>query len=139
MASTKAQVNVERVLQEMARIAFFDARKLFDDSGAPLDISALDDDTAAVVVGCDVVSVGNAEMGVGQIRKIKLADKGKGLEMLARHLAMFKDVLEVKVDAVEELRAFLGEVSRLPISSAQAAVKPASDGTLEIDTAKPLK
>ncbi len=139
MASTKAQVNVERVLQEMARIAFFDARKLFDDSGAPLDISALDDDTAAVVVGCDVVTVGNAEMGVGQIRKIKLADKGKGLEMLARHLAMFKDVLEVKVDAVEELRAFLGEVSRLPISSAQAAIKPAGDGTLEIDTDKPLK
>lgn len=138
MATTKAQVNVDRVLQEMARIAFFDARKLFDATGAPLDITALDDDTAAVIVGCDVVTVGNADMGVGQVRKIKLADKGKGLEMLARHLAMFKDVLEVKVDAVEELRAFLGEVSRLPISSASAAVKPAGDGTDEIDTANSL-
>ncbi len=117
MSANKAEISVERVLQEMARMAFFDARKLFDADGMPLPVDQLDDDTAAAVVGVDVVTVGNQDMGVGQVRKIKLADKGKGLEMLARHLSMFKDTVDIKIDAVEQLRSFLSAGSRLPIAT----------------------
>ncbi|WP_310715492.1 terminase small subunit, partial [Burkholderia multivorans] len=47
-------ITQDRVLRELARIAFFDPRKLFDSDGRPLPISELDDDTAAAIAGLDV-------------------------------------------------------------------------------------
>ncbi|WP_310731021.1 terminase small subunit, partial [Burkholderia multivorans] len=47
-------ITQDRVLRELARIAFFDPRKLFDADGRPLPISELDDDTAAAIAGLDV-------------------------------------------------------------------------------------
>lgn len=84
-------LTIERVLLERKRQAFFDARKLFDSTGKPLPIHALDDDTAAAIVGLDVCQVGNAEMGFGEVLKLKLADKNASLTALERHLGMYAD------------------------------------------------
>jgi phage terminase small subunit len=78
----KLDVTAERVLQERARIAFFDPRKLFDAQGKPLPIHELDDDTAAVVAGYE------HDAGV---TKVKLADKNASLTALEKHLGMYKD------------------------------------------------
>jgi len=45
--SKRTEITQERVLQEYARLAFMDPRKLFDGTGAPRPIHELDDDTAA--------------------------------------------------------------------------------------------
>lgn len=84
----KLRITAERVLTERARIAFFDPRKLFREDGSPKPIVELDDDAAAVVAGLDVASAGNAEIGVGQILKIKLADKNAALTALEKHLGL---------------------------------------------------
>lgn len=93
--ANKLEITAERVLAEIARLAFFDARNLFRDDGSPIPVKQLDDDSARAIVGMDVVHVGNAEMGVGQVNKIKLADKKGALELLGRHLALFKDTLKI--------------------------------------------
>lgn len=95
--SEKVEITQERVLKEYARLAFMDPRKLFDNTGAPLPIQNLDDDTAAAIVGLDVVQVGNSEVGVGDVLKYKLADKKGALDSVARHLGMFNDKLDVTV------------------------------------------
>ncbi len=101
--SEKVEITQERVLKEYARLAFLDPRKLFDNTGAPLPIRDLDDDTAAAIIGLDVVQVGNAEVGVGDVLKYKMADKKGALDSVARHLGMFNDKLDVKVtDALAE-------------------------------------
>lgn len=101
--SKKVEITQERVLQEYARIAFFDPRKVFDSTGAPRQIHELDDDTAAAIVGLEVVQVGNAEVGVGDVLKYKMADKKGALDSVARHLGMFNDKLDLKVtDALAE-------------------------------------
>lgn len=101
--SKRTEITQERVLQEYARLAFMDPRKLFDGTGAPRPIHELDDDTAAAIVGLDVVQVGNAEVGVGDVLKYKLADKKGALDSVARHLGMFNDKLDLKVtDALAE-------------------------------------
>lgn len=101
--SKKAEITQERVLQEYARLAFFDPRKVFNSTGAPKLIHELDDDTAAAIVGLDVVQVGNSEVGVGDVLKYKLADKKGALDSVARHLGMFNDKLDLKVtDALAE-------------------------------------
>ena len=86
-------VTADRVIQEYARIAFFDPRKLFEDNGSPRDISCLDDETAAALVGLDVyeeyVGVGEDRQLAGYTKKYKVADKLRALEALGKHLGIF--------------------------------------------------
>lgn len=93
----RTEITQDMVLREYARIGFFDPRKLFDETGRPLPIGQLDDDTAAVISGVDVATIGNAEQGVGEILKLKLADKKGALDSIARHLGMFNDKLDLGV------------------------------------------
>lgn len=86
-------ITADRVLQEYARIAFFDPRKLFEDSGTPKDISCLDDDTAAALAALDVyeefVGTGEDRHLAGYTKKYKLFDKLRALEALGKHLGVF--------------------------------------------------
>lgn len=95
--SAATGIEADRVLREIARLAFFDIRKLFNDDGTPKQVNELDEDTAAVISGIDVMSVGNADVGAGQVLKIRLADKLKALEQAGRHLKLFVDRVEVEV------------------------------------------
>lgn len=105
--SEKTGITIERVLKERARLAFFDPRKLFNSDGSPKSIHELDDDTAAVLAGIDVVNIGNDEMGAGQVLKIKLSDKTSSLTALERHLGMYNDKMthDITVNPAAELEA----------------------------------
>jgi phage terminase small subunit len=102
-------ITSDRVLKEIARLAFFDPRKLLNADGTPKSIHELDDDTAAAVAGIDIVTRGNEDLGYADIMKVKLADKSKNLELLGRHLKLFTDKIEVDVsdslaDRIKEAR-----------------------------------
>lgn len=87
-------ITLERTLREIARIAFFDPRRMFDKDGRPLAITELDDDTAAVVSGLDVLEEyegqGEDRRLVGHVKKWKLADKKGTLDMLMKHLGEYR-------------------------------------------------
>lgn len=88
------ELTEERVAREVARISFFDARKMFRADGSPLAITELDDDTAAAIVGLEVLEqyegVGESRTLVGHIKKYKIADKNSALDKAAKILGMFK-------------------------------------------------
>lgn len=88
-------VSQERIAKELARLGLFDIRKLVRNDGTPLGLHELDEDTARAIVAIDVVSIGNADVGVGQVLKLKLADKGANLERLAKLLGYFTDKVEL--------------------------------------------
>lgn len=95
---TRTHIDQDRVLQELARIAFFDARKLFTPDGYPLEITALGDDEAAAIAGIDIVVERTDEGGrdaFSSVRKYKIADKLSALQAAMRHLGMFKDKVEL--------------------------------------------
>lgn len=94
-AAAKNEVTVERIVREFARLAFSNPRAMFNEDGTPKKITDLTDDEAAAVAGFEVVSVGNAAMGEGQVVKVKLADKRAALADLGRHMKMFIDRVEV--------------------------------------------
>src|SRR5690349_798464 len=50
-------ITAERVLREIARIAFCDPRKIFNEDGSCRAACELDDDTAAAVAGIKIVTV----------------------------------------------------------------------------------
>jgi phage terminase small subunit len=95
----KLELTAERVLQELARIAFFDARKMFDGKGNPIPLHELDSDTAAVINGLDVLEEtegsGKDRVVVGYVKKYKLADKNTALGNALKVLGLLREKVEV--------------------------------------------
>ena len=87
--SEQTGITAKRVLEEIAKIAFLDPRRLFDENGLPRPVGELDGDTAAAVAGLEVSVTHNDDGSVTRIAKIKLADKLAALEKLGRHLGIF--------------------------------------------------
>jgi phage terminase small subunit len=99
----RTEITQDRVLQELARIAFFDLRKLYREDGSLKAMHELDDDAAAVLAGVDVVEMaGGAKIGGDEgvshvpmyTKKTKIPDKVAALGLAMRHLGMLKDKLE---------------------------------------------
>lgn len=92
--SRRTEVTQEMIIRETAKLAFFDVRKLFDENGKPLEISSLDDDTAAALVGLDVQDIyadGEGEKAfAGYVKKYKMADKLRALELLGKYTGAFE-------------------------------------------------
>lgn len=111
----RTEITQDRVLQELAKLGFFDIRKLFDDSGKPLDITGLDDETAACIAGLEVMDVyegaGEDKEFSGYVKKYKLSDKLKALELIGRHLGMFKDKMDIEHSGVVDVRKVYDEMS----------------------------
>lgn len=84
--SRRTGVNADRVVQELAKIAFVNAVEVIDTKTATIKEDASEDDTAAIQ-SVKVKTFG--EDGVE--REIKMADKLKALELLGKHMGMFKD------------------------------------------------
>ncbi len=98
----RTHITQDRVLQELARIAFFDLRKLYREDGSMKGMHELDDDAAAVLAGVDVVETMKASVEDGEIihtpeftKKAKVFDKGTALTLAMRHLGMLKDKTEL--------------------------------------------
>lgn len=95
----KLDVTAERVLGELAKMAFLDPRKFFNEDGSLKRVNELDDQTAASLAGIEHEKLfehfgkGQAKE-VGTTTKIKIADKGINLERLGRHLKLFTDKIE---------------------------------------------
>lgn len=99
---SKMEISQERVLKEMARIAFGDIRKLYNESGGLKNIQDLDDDTAAIITSIESIEefdgYGQDREQIGYAKKVKTADKTKALDMLGKYFGMFKERVEVNQD-----------------------------------------
>lgn len=93
-------VTADRVLQELARIALFDPKDLFDADGNLLDLKDMPEDARRAVASVEVeteVAESGKHRGerLSVVSKVKLWDKPKALELIGRHLKMFVDKLEL--------------------------------------------
>ena len=93
-------ITADKILREYARLGFYDTRKLFDENGSLKRIVDLDADTQAIIAGIDVVTIGNADRGIGEIAKIRLVDRKGALDSMARHFGLFDDKTTLSVDAL---------------------------------------
>ena len=88
--SKRTGVNADRVVMELAKIAFVNADDVIDFKTATVKEGARPEDMAAIQ-SVKVKTFGED----GLEREIKMADKIKTLELLGSHLGMFKDKVEV--------------------------------------------
>jgi phage terminase small subunit len=106
--AAKVEITAERVLQEIARLAFFDPSKLYDEHGRPKPVHELDEDTRRAIAGVEIDEVGGGDKPLVVTRKVKLADKGANLERLGRHLKLFTEKVEIS-GAVVSVKDFTGK------------------------------
>jgi phage terminase small subunit len=95
----RLEITADRVLQELAKLAFYDPGALLESDGSMKQIKDIDDVTRMAVAGLEVTELfegtGDQKHAYGLCKKIKLADKGQNLERLGKHLKLFTDKTEV--------------------------------------------
>jgi phage terminase small subunit len=98
----RTEITQDRVLQELAAIAFAkatDYAEIKNERVRIKDTEELDEQQARAIAGIE-----EGKFGI----KVKLNDKEKALELLGRHLGMFKDKLEVS--GLEDEKKKLGDI-----------------------------
>lgn len=92
--SRRTGINQDRVLQELAKIALVNTRDVIDFEDASVLETASEDDLAAIAsVKVKTIPGKGGELGIE--REVKLYDKLRALEMLGKHLGMFREKIEV--------------------------------------------
>ena len=105
--SKRTGVTADRVVQELARIAFVNADDVIDADEGFIKDGASKDDTAAIQ--SVKVKIIPTREGEGVEREIKLADKIRALELLGKHMGMFKDKLDIDMDADLNIKIDYGD------------------------------
>lgn len=106
----KIGLTTERTLQELARLAYSDPRKLYHADGRMKAIHELDDDSAACVamVESDEITVG--EQVIGNTKKLKVWDKNSALDKAMKFHGLYErdneqqKPAEVPMDLTETAR-----------------------------------
>jgi phage terminase small subunit len=85
------EIDQDWVVRRLARIADLDLRKLFTGDGALRPIHELPEDVAGAIASVDVVK----RKGAAEEYRVRSADRVRALDLLGRHLGMFRDRVEV--------------------------------------------
>lgn len=85
---------VDRIVDELAHIAFYDLRKAYKEDGSLKNMRDLDDGTAAAIQGVETIVVGEDI----SIKKIRANDKLKALEMLGKIMGAIRPDVKVNIN-----------------------------------------
>lgn len=106
--SKRTGISQDRVVEELAKIAFMNAADVINTEDASILEDASREDLSCIQ--SVKVKQSDGEKGSSIEREIKLADKIRALELLGKHLGMFKD--RVEITGIEEEQSKLAELLR---------------------------
>lgn len=97
--SQKAELKAADVMAEIRRLAFVDLSKAFGEDGAVLHPQDMPKDIRAALASLEIDEIfagrGPARQKIGETKKMKLFDKVRSLEMLAKHFKLLTESVEV--------------------------------------------
>lgn len=99
--SKRTGVTADRVVRELAKVAFVNSDDVVDFNSATVKPDASKDDTAAIA-SVRVKTIPTKD-GDGVEREIKLADKLKALELLGKRYGLFTDNVNVSGEGVVQI------------------------------------
>lgn len=102
--SKRTGINQDRILQELARIGFAKLTDIVDPDTGRIRYDATDDDLACI----QSIKVKPGEFGTE--REVKSCDKKAALELLGKHLGMFRDNMHLTVETSEKLDDILSQI-----------------------------
>lgn len=106
----KLEIDAQDVLLELLRLLTTDLAQAFTDDGALKPIHEIPIDCRRAIASFEVEELfegrGKDRAYVGTLKKVKFWSKDRAIEMLARHLALFKDQL---ADGLSDLAKAISE------------------------------
>lgn len=130
----RLEITAERIQQERARLAFLDPRKLFDAQGAPIPIQDLDEDTAAAIVGVEVLEQyegsGEDRRFVGYVKKYRLAGKDPSLSALEKQFGQTEKAIRFKLPEVTDSASCAQAQATIIAAVSTGAILPTEADTL---------
>ena len=93
-------LTVESTVEAIRRGQNYDIRRLFDDVGNLRPITSLTEEEAWCLAGFEII-IKNAEAGDGhtdKVAKVKLVDRGRYVELAAKHQGMLTEKVEISGD-----------------------------------------
>ena len=95
--SERTAITADRVLFELARLAFVDVRRFYDADGHLKKPSDIDDDTAAALASVEIDELwegsGDERTIVGLTKKVRTWNKVSALGLLGKHLGLFREAV----------------------------------------------
>lgn len=106
----RAEWGREIILRELRRIGLSDIKKIFEEDGSLKPVSQWPEEMGSVVSSIEVNElfdgVGRQRKQVGEVKKVKLWDKIKSLELIGKNMVMFTDKVQHGVEpTLEEILA----------------------------------
>jgi phage terminase small subunit len=101
----RTKIDADRVLRELASIAFLDVGTAFNADGSLKPVAEMDEGARRAI--SDMSETSNER---GTARRIKFADKLRALDLLGRHLGLWDDKLTLKGDQQNPLTALIMSV-----------------------------
>ena len=106
------KITQDIIIQELAKIALFNIKDIYDENGTLKKVTELDDDTAKAISGVKILQKAgamkislngrNEEIPIEHIPEqtveFKTNDKTKALELLGKYLGMFKENVNLNQD-----------------------------------------
>lgn len=97
-ALAKIDFSVDRTLEFVARMAFFDPKDLFEDDGSLKQMKDIPEEVRTVLAGLEVTEIfegdGEQKHAMGLLKKVKLSDRLNALDKLMRYHSLFRDKVE---------------------------------------------
>lgn len=108
----RTEITQKKIIQELAKIALFNIKDIYNENGTLKKVTELDDDTAKAISGVKILqkagamkislSKTNDEIPIEHIPEqtveFKTNDKTRALELLGKHLGMFKENVNLTQD-----------------------------------------
>lgn len=114
----RAEITADRVLQEVAKLAFLDIGGAFNPDGTLRALTEIEPDVRAGIAGLEVSEhTGAAGTPVSRFKKLRLTEKTAALQLLMRHLGLLNDKLKLQGDADNPLALLIRDIQG-------SAVKP---------------
>ena len=88
------KITQDTIIQELAKIALFNIKDIYNEDGTLKKVTELDDDTAKAISGVKILQ----KAGAMKIILSKTNAKTKALELLGKHLGMFKENVNLTQD-----------------------------------------
>ncbi|MDD3049730.1 MAG: terminase small subunit [Candidatus Cloacimonetes bacterium] len=105
--SKRTGVNQDRVIQELAKIAFLNPSDVINMQNASVLADANKDDLSCI--SSVKIKKSSSDTGDSIEREIKTYDKLKALDLLGRHLGMFNDKIKIEGSIPVVIKDDLGE------------------------------
>jgi phage terminase small subunit len=107
--SARTEITADRVLHELAAIAFLDPAKVFTGTGEVRSLDQMDESVRRAIASVETIS-SSAGDDVVTVRKVRMGDKIRALELLGKHLALWVERVKVGGDAENPIAVLIQQV-----------------------------